>query len=246
MSHQKPIYQLPYNSYLKLQKASTSLGEQLPVDKRQVNIHSVVTDKGTLLVAPTGSLHSNIFDSHISCFIFTPIDEWSSPTVEEFTGLAWDYKTYIGLVFTCRNKLFVISGSTKLKLDIASVDFETNIDKIKEFERKECATGMGWRARYFNGNLPKATSVGNAVYCYYGEGDYGKRLYNIHIRTPKGLVDYYLGDSPECVAKLDSILNQSADMAPKKVFDDIVVDIVPDIVHTFNKNFCKEDQLSLF
>ena len=86
-------YLLSYKAYTKLQDASKSIRLDLPADKRTVNINKVVTNHGELLVTPTGGLHSNIYDSHVSCFIFTPIEEWHKPILKEFRGEAWDYKS---------------------------------------------------------------------------------------------------------------------------------------------------------
>jgi hypothetical protein len=240
MSNNEKTYLLEYNAYVKIQDGSGSLGDQLPCDKRKVKLAKVDTPQGTILVSATGSLHSNIFDSHITCFVFTPIEEWDKPVIKEFSGERCEKDNYIGLVFTCRDKFFVISGSCLIKLDVANVNFETNIDTVTEYEREKCYQGAGWRSRYFNGNDPSVTSIGKAVYSHYHAND--NVLYNILIRTPKGHVDFYLGDSPKCIEKLDSILNQSSGRA----LVDNSTELATDIVHTFQKNYSKADQLSLF
>jgi hypothetical protein len=207
-----------------------------------VKLHRLSTDKGSFLFSATAVLHSNLFDSCITCFIFTPIEQWNKPIREKFTGERWKGASYIGLVFTNKNNQYVISGEAEIKIDITKTEFETSSKKAINYEEKLCDKGMGWRSRYYNCKRPTTTSIGGAVYSYYESNDSEKCLYSTHIRTNNGLVDYYLGNSPECVEKFDSLVNQNiiSILAQPTKQEPI------DISHTFTKSLCKADQMLLF
>jgi hypothetical protein len=233
---------IPYDIYLKFQDGSSSLGDELVKEVRKARIKSIKTDRGEFLLSPSGVLHSNLFDSEVIAYVFTPIDNWNKPIREKFTGERWDSANYIGLVFTHNKNQYVVSGQARVKIDITNTDFETDIDKVTMYEDKLCEAGMGWRSRYFNCKRPTTTSMGNAVYSHYDKTDDKNGFYITHIKTKNGLVDYYLGESADCVEKLDSIVNFNVSLAIEPAND-----IEPiDVSQMFAKLIKKEDQMSLF
>jgi hypothetical protein len=213
-------------------------GDSIRNGKYTLPINKIELEGVKTFIYASGMIHNGI-NSSIDAFLMTPIEQYIGETKTLFKGEFWDGGNYIGVIFSCNKKQYVVAEVVRFIIDPRTIDFVTSMSEVMEYEGLMSKQG-GWRALTFDKQKPKLIANSHMVTGLFShnKNSWHKSMVVSYVRV-KGKIETLR------IGTCEDEVNPFLSMVIGGVVDSIST-LIKTAAQVINTPLGKENQMSLF